>query len=125
VGSLAVSPDGAWVAAHETPRIRCYPVAGGEPRDVPGYEGQDLRLAWSSDGRFLYLRRDPDALAAPAQLFRLDVQTGQQTPWMELLPPERVGLMFVRQVRLVLDGQAYVYRYVRSLHDLYIVDGLK
>jgi len=64
VGSFATSPDGTWVAVHETPRIRCYPVAGGEPRDVPGYEGQDLLLGWSSDGRFLYLQRDPDALAA-------------------------------------------------------------
>jgi serine/threonine protein kinase len=125
VGSFAASPDGAWVAVHEPPRIRCYPVAGGEPRDVPGYEGQDLLLGWSSDGRFLYLRRDLDAFAAPAQLFRLDVQTGQQTPWMELLPPERIGLMFVHQVRLALDGQAYAYRYVRNLHNLYIVDGLK
>jgi serine/threonine protein kinase len=125
VGSFAASPDGAWVAVHEPPRIRCYPVAGGEPRDVPGYEGQDLLLGWSSDGQFLHLRRDPDALAAPAQLFRLDVQTGRQTPWMELLPPERQGLMFVHQVRLALDGQAYAYRYVRKLHNLYIVDGLR
>jgi Tol biopolymer transport system component len=92
VGSFAGSPDGAWVAVHENARIRYHPVAGGEPRDVPGYEGQDLLLGWSSDGRFLYLRRDPDALAAPAQLFRLDLQTGEQTPWMELLPPERIGM---------------------------------
>jgi eukaryotic-like serine/threonine-protein kinase len=125
VGSFAASPDGAWVAVHEPSRIRCYPVAGGEPRDVPGYDGQDLLLGWSSDGRFLYLRRDPDALAAPAQLFRLDVQTGRQSPWMELLPPERQGLMFVHQVRLALDGQAYAYFYARNLHNLYIVDGLK
>ena len=125
VGSFAVSPDGAWVAVHETPRIRSYPVSGGEPRDVPGYEGQDLLLGWSSDGRFLYLQRDPDALAAPAQLFRLDVQNGQQTPWMELLPPDRVGLMIVMSVRLASDGQAYVYRQNQVLHDLYIVDGLK
>ena len=125
VGSFATSPDGAWVAVHESPRIRCYPVVGGEPRDVPGYEGQDLLLGWSSDGRFLYLQRDPDAFAAPAQLLRLDVQTGQQTPWVQLLPPERIGLMFVHQVRLAADGRAYVYRYVRNLHDLHIVDGLK
>jgi dipeptidyl aminopeptidase/acylaminoacyl peptidase len=125
VGSFAASPDGAWVAVHETPRIRCYPVAGGEPREVPGYEGQDLLLGWSGDGRFLYLRRDPDALAAPAQLFRLDVQNGRQTPWMELLPPDRVGLMNVMSVRLASNGQAYVYRQNQTLHDLYIVDGLK
>jgi hypothetical protein len=100
-------------------------VAGGEPRDVPGYEEQDLLLGWSGDGRFLYLRRDPDALAAPAQLFRLDVQNGRETPWMELAPPDRIGLMHVSSVHLARDGQAYVYRYAPALHDLYIVDGLK
>jgi len=44
---------------------------------------------------------------------------------MELLPPDRVGLMIVMQVRLASDGQAYVYRQNQTLHDLYIVDGLK
>ncbi len=126
VGSFAVSPDGAWVAVHETPRIRCYPVAGGEPRDVPGYEGQDLLLGWSSDGRSLYLRRDPDALAAPAQLFRLDVQNGQQTPWMELRPA-RSGRPHGRHGRSVsrVTGRRMCTAHNRNLHDLYIVDGLK
>jgi dipeptidyl aminopeptidase/acylaminoacyl peptidase len=125
VGSFAASPEGAWVAVHETPRIRCYPVAGGEPREVPGYDGHDVLLGWSGDGRTLYLRRDPDALAAPARLFRLDVQSGRQTPWMELGPPDRTALMWVSPVRLARDGQAYVYRCARTPHDLYIVDGLK
>ena len=125
VGSFAASPDGAWVAVHETSRLRCYPVAGGEPRDVPAYEGHDVLLGWGDGGRTLYLRRDPDALAAPARVFRLDVQSGRQTPWKELLPPDRVALMFVNQVHLAREGQAWVYRYVRNLHDLYIVDGLK
>ena len=125
VGSFAASPDGAWVAVHETSRIRCYPVAGGKPRDVPGYDGHDQLLGWSSDGRTLYLRRDPDALAAPARLFRLDVQSGRQTPWMELGPSDRTALMWVSPVRLARDGQAYVYRCARTPHDLYIVDGLK
>jgi hypothetical protein len=79
----------------------------------------------ASDGKFLYLRRDPGALAAPARLFRLDVQNGQQTPWMELIPPDRIGLTVVMSVRLACDGQAYAYRQNQTLHDLYIVDGLK
>ena len=44
---------------------------------------------------------------------------------MELGPSDRTALMFVNQVRLARDGQAYAYHHVRSLHDLYIVDGLK
>ena len=125
VGSFAASPEGAWVAVHETPRIRCYPVAGGEPKDVPGYDGHDVLLGWSGDGRTLYLRRDPDALAAPARLFRLDAQSGRQTPWMELGPSDRTALLFVSPVRLARDGQGYVYRCARTLHDLYLIDGLK
>jgi eukaryotic-like serine/threonine-protein kinase len=82
-------------------------------------------VGWSAEGRFLYLRRDPDALGAPAQLFRLDVQSGRETPWMELVPPDRVALMYIWGARLARDGQAYAYAYIRNLHDLYIVDGLK
>jgi len=120
---FAVSPDGETVAGlNSDGKIYLYPVAGGEPRLVPGTEPGEAPTGWSSDGRVLYIFRFGEI---PARIFQLDLSTGQRKPWKELVPADSAGIDSIRGVMMSADAKAYVYGYVRNLSDLYLVEGLK
>jgi hypothetical protein len=121
-GSSAISPDGMLVAALERGRAVLYPVDGSAPRAVPGLAPGDLPLRWTSDGRFLYVHRQGQL---PSRVYRVDVTTGAKTLWKEIGPPDTAGITSLGHVLLTPDGSAYAYNYLRTLSDLYLVEGLK
>jgi Tol biopolymer transport system component/predicted Ser/Thr protein kinase len=124
IGAVPVlSPQGDFVANTGPDRkIYVYPIAGGEPRPVPGVEPSEIPTGWSADGRevFVILRGD-----IPARVFRVDIATGKRTLWKSLEPADSAGIDTVGRVSLSLDTKSYVYSYVRTLSDLYLVEGLK
>jgi serine/threonine protein kinase len=121
VAGSRISPDGKWLingkGSPDGPRTRwIYPVAGGEPRRVPG-ETPGYPLQWDADGRSVYLgRRDG--------LDKLDLATGRSEPWREFRPADPTGVIGVLPWLVTPDGKSYVYSYNRVLSDLYLVDGL-
>jgi hypothetical protein len=119
IGSL--SPDGRWVAAIGHDGHFLYPVEGGDRRPLPGLTVEEWPVGWSADGRSVFLRREG---ALPMPVSRLDVATGRKTPWTELAPPDRAGVVWMEPL-LTGDGTSYVYTYHRVLSDLYLVLGLK
>src|SRR2546427_11683175 len=47
-----VSPDGRFVFARDlSGKGGLYPIAGGEPRGLPGWTPDDIWITWSADGR--------------------------------------------------------------------------
>jgi len=121
--TFAVSADGTTVAAVGPDGIPyLYPVAGGDPRPVRGAQPGDAPTAWSVDGHTLYMYRFGDI---PAKVFQLDVTTGERKPWKELVPADAAGIDSIRGIMIAPDAKAYVYGYIRSLSDLYLVEGLK
>jgi hypothetical protein len=92
-----------------------------EEKPVPGLGG-DVPLFWDQDGRHLFVRY---ARPVPASVSRLDVTTGQKTPWRELLPPDSVGVQGVPDIIGTPDGKAYAYSYYRRLSELFVVEGLR
>jgi len=117
------SPKGDLVAVIGPDRkIYVYPVAGGEPRLLPGTELSEVPTGWSADGRevFVILRGE-----IPARVFRIDIATGKRTLWKSLEPADSAGIDTIGRVNLSLDTKSYVYSYVRTLSDLYMVEGLK
>ncbi len=124
VSGLLVSPDNKFLldvdANHK--RGTLYPVEGGEPRPVPGFELGDKAIRWSADGRSLFIHH-PDGLST--KIFLLDVATGRRRLWKELTVPEPAGTDGIEQVLLTPDGKSYIYWYARNLADLYLVEGLK
>jgi hypothetical protein len=77
---------------------------------------------WSADGReiFVIVRGQ-----IPAQVFRVDIATGKRTLWKALEPADSAGIDTLGRVLLSSDNKSYVYSYVRTLSDLYLVEGLK
>ena len=125
-GTIAVSPDGAFAAATgPDQRVMLYPVEGGEARAARGAAAGDAPQQWSADGRSLYVRQTTTAFSAPVRLFRLNLETGERTPFREMFPEDPAGVVITYQVRLTRDGRSYVYNYYRLLSDLYLVDGLE
>jgi len=119
----AVSPDSHWVAGIGADlKGYLYPVAGGEPRAIPGFEIGEELIAWGQDSRTLYTYR-PGEL--PAQVFRVDVTTGQRTLKKQLMPSDPAGVERIGPILLTADGANYVFGYHRILSDLYLVEGLK
>ncbi len=102
--------------------IYTYPINGGEPRLVPGVQSDEVPTAWSADGRSLFVFRYGEI---PAQVVQIDVASGQRRPWKDLDPADAAGIDTISGIMMTADSKAYVYGYVRTLCDLYLVEGLK
>jgi Tol biopolymer transport system component len=118
-----LSPDGRLVAASgPDQRHYLYPVEGGEPSAIPGLVSGDIPVSWSSDGRSLLITRRGEV---PLKVYWLDTRTGRKELWKELIPPDPTGITTISRVAATPDAKAYAYSYIRSLADLYVVEGLK
>jgi Tol biopolymer transport system component/predicted Ser/Thr protein kinase len=123
VGGLVLSSDGQFVAARGPDlKVYLFPVNGGEPKLVAGAQPGEIPTAWSSDGRSLFLITRGQI---PAQVFRLDLATGQRLFWRSFEPADAAGIDTIRGVLLSADNKSYVYGYSRTLSDLYLVQGLQ
>lgn len=120
---FVLSPDGATVAARgPDQKIYLFSVGGGDPKTLQGAQSGEFPTAWSSDGKSLFVITRGQI---PAQVFRIDVVTGQRTFWRAFEPADSAGIDTIRGVLLSADNKAYVYGYSRTLSDLYQVQGLK
>jgi len=121
--SFALSPDGRQVAAvGPDGKGYFFPVAAGEPKMIAGLLAGETPVAWSADGRSLYVYRGGEL---PAEVYLLEITTGRRTLWKQLMPPDPAGVEYVGPVLPAPDGKAYAYGYRRLLSDLYLVEGLK
>jgi len=118
-----VSPDGGWVAAiGPAGQVRLYPTDGGEPREVSGALPGEEPSGWSRDGGALYVSQTS---MLPAQIFRLDLRTGDRNLLYELMPRDPAGIAGIYSFVITHDGKAYAYSYARYLHSMYLLSGLK
>ena len=124
VGSGTVlSPNGEYVASFGPDRkMYLFPVSGGEPKPLLGVQAGEIATGWSADSRSIFVIERGQV---PAQVFRVDLETGKRTPWKSLEPADAAGIDTIGGVLLSSDTQSYVYSYVRTLSDLYLVEGLR
>ncbi len=117
------APNGELVAAiGPDHKLYTYPINGGEPRLVPGVNTGEAPAGWSSDGRTLFVFQYGQI---PTQVVQIDVATGQRKLWKELDPADAAGIDTINGVMMTADAKGYVYGYIRTLCDLYLVEGLK
>jgi len=123
-GSLfTISPDGkqvALVTPDQNPAL--LKLDNGEIRPIPGMSAGEAPIAWTSDGRSLFVYRLGEV---PATVNRLDLATGRKQLWKQLVPPDVSGVTDISSVLITPDGKNYVYEYGRTLSDLYLVNDLK
>jgi hypothetical protein len=118
-----ISPDSQWVAGiGPDQKGYLFPVAGSEPRPIPGLNPGEQPITFSSDSRSLYVYQ-PGEL--PALVNRLDLQTGQRTLWRQLMPSDPAGVETIGPILMTPDAKTCVFGYHRMLADLYLVEGLK
>lgn len=118
-----VSPDGKYAVGQDRDRRLCLlKVAGGAPTEIPGATATDASIQWTPDGKALYLYRFG---GLPAQVERLDLETGKRTPWKALAPTDRSGVHGITVIIMTPDGRVCLYSYLRTLSELYLVSGLR
>ena len=121
--AFVISPDSQWVAGiGPDHKGYLFPVAGGEPRLIPGLNAGEQPITFSSDSRSLYVYQ-PGEL--PALVNRVDLQTGQRTLWRQLMPSDPAGVETIGPILMTPDAKTCVFGYHRMLADLYLVEGLK
>jgi dipeptidyl aminopeptidase/acylaminoacyl peptidase len=117
-----LSPDGRWAFARDPAgKAVLYPVDGGEPKMLPAVDPGEDPIGWDFPGRAVYLIR-PTSL--PSLVYRVDLASQQKVVWKDLTPSDRAGIIF-SAAALARDGKAYVYNFIRTLSDLYMVTGLR
>jgi hypothetical protein len=123
VGPWVVSPDGSTIAARGPgAAIRLYPVDGTAPRELAGMTDRESPVGWISEG--LLVMRSPDPESPRGQIYRVDIRTGRQDSWNNILPPDRAGAMALVTFNVTPDGRSQVYTWHRALSNLYVTDGL-
>jgi Tol biopolymer transport system component len=123
VSSMAVSPDGRFVAAPGPDwKIAIYPVDGGASRPVADAETGEGVILWSGDGKSLYVYK---RLEYPARVFKIDVATGRREPWKTIVPVDPAGLIEIDNIVMTPDARAYAYSFERILTNLEVVEGLR
>jgi eukaryotic-like serine/threonine-protein kinase len=121
--AFMISPDSQVVAGiGPDQKGYLYPVAGGEPRVIPGLNPGEQPITFSADGGSLYVYQ-PGEL--PARVDRLDLRTGQRTLWKQLMPSDPAGVETIGPILMTPDAKTCVFGYHRMLADLYLVEGLK
>ena len=122
LGHKAVSPSGEWIAAEADGPPSLFPIEGGEAREIPGVEPEDNFVAWSADGRSIFLQADPEV---PQSIYRVDLVTGKRSLWKALATADTVGVFDIWSIQISADEQSYCYTYGRNISDLYLVEGLQ
>jgi serine/threonine protein kinase/Tol biopolymer transport system component len=118
---ITISPDSKSVAVVSVDgKAALFPLDGSVPRVVPKMEGF-VPLQWCSDNSLMvYHPGNP-----PVKIFRVDIETGDQTLWRALAPSYRTGLAAIQTIRIGADCQSSAYSAYYAPSLLWIVDGLR
>jgi Tol biopolymer transport system component len=120
---ILVSPGGKLVGARGPDlTFFLYPVDGSPPKPVPLVGAEERAFGWSADGNALFVFQRG---ALPANVYRIDITTGERTLYRELSPSDRTGVDGLTRAVMTPDESTLVFSYPQSLCDLYVIEGLR
>ena len=117
-----VSPDNRYIVANNGPIAAVYPIAGGPPRPIPGFEPGLIPVQWAEDDSALYGYL-PGQI--PTKVFEINLATGEKTLVQELHPETNAGLVMIAPVVVSHDGSRFAYSYYQVFSVLYVISGLR
>jgi Tol biopolymer transport system component len=122
-----VAPDGRTVAALTERGPVLFTIGVDDLQPCRGLDALDVPIGWSSDGRALFFTR---ARGSTVEIHRLEVSSGRERLLWSLAHQDAAGALIPGGgpgggIRLTPDGKYYAYSFIRSLSDLYLVEGLK
>ena len=118
----SISADGKRIATVTSEGIALFSVDGGEPQPVRGSQPGETPIRWAKDGNSLLVGKRGETSCSVS---RLDISTGNRTPWKTVAPADVAGVVGVGCPRVAADEQHYVFSYTRNLSDLFLVEHLK
>jgi serine/threonine protein kinase/Tol biopolymer transport system component len=124
--SSCVSPDGAQVAAFATeggPVL--VSVSGGELRPIEGLLPGEQPIAWTRDGKSLFVAEYAPGVKIGLRIVRFDLASRKRALWKELRPADPAGARIAYMPVIAQDGDVYFYTVLRGLNNLYLVEGLR
>jgi eukaryotic-like serine/threonine-protein kinase len=104
-----------------------WPLEGGGFHPIPGFDPNYNVIAWAPDGGSVYvvpIRHNAQALKS-VNVYRLNIQTGKMELWKTFGEETGAGVSDFGSPHLSNDGNAYAYRYERTLSEAYVVTGLR
>jgi len=122
-GIAAITSDGSLVLArNESNQAMFYPLSGGAPLPVQGLQPGERIFGLATDNRTLFVGSSGEL---PTKVYRLNSVSGERQLWKEIGPADRTGSETIGASRILQDGKAYFYGYVRDLSELYVFRGLR
>jgi len=115
-----VSPDGTLVLARLEKGLGLYPLDGGDPVPVRGWEPADEFAGWGADDSLFVWR----SYESPIRVYRLEPRAGARTLLWEITPVDRAGYRG-GVLKVAPDGRSYAFSPWQTLSELYVVTGLK
>ena len=118
-----LSPDGQIVAASDDAgRFVLCPASGGECSPLKGVQPEDTPEQWEASGKAILVWNRNRTW--PAQIYRVDVTTGERRLHKEISPSDPAGVLY-GNILLARDGEHYIYRVRRVTGQLFLGEGLK
>jgi eukaryotic-like serine/threonine-protein kinase len=118
-----LSPDGQTVVvADEAGQILLCPASGGPCSPLKGGLPEDTPEQWEASGKAILVWNRNRTW--PAQIYRVDVTTGERRLHTEISPSDPAGVLY-GSIHLARDGQHYIYRVRRVTGQLFLGEGLK
>lgn len=118
---VTISPDGEWVATvTRDSTLTLFPLQGGESRSLAKLAPRETVGEWSADGQTLFV----GGWGVRLDVFAIDVQSGKRQLWKTFGVPDPAGVS-MGSFAVTRDARSYAYGYIRTLDELYLVEGLK
>jgi len=125
VGGVVPSPDGRSTAVvGQDGKWGLWPLDGGGLRLIPGLDSNYRVSGWSPDGKSLYAvsTRQREKIRS---VYRVNTVTGKMKLWKTFGEGLAAGAMSPGGSYRSGEGGAYVYLYVQTLSQVYVVRGMK
>jgi Tol biopolymer transport system component len=120
---LPVSPDGDRVVFRRADGgAVLFSVGSGETRPLSFLGPDDIPIRFDASGSHLFVA---DTKERTPLIVRLDVETGERSPWRELHPPDPAGIVYISAPVLTPTGDRHAYSSLRILSNLYLMEGLR